>query len=91
MSDALLERIRSVPRYVTCGRVKRVVGLVIEATGVDAATGRPVAVILVADDNGMIHGAWSQNNRVFGARTAVVDPAVETPCAEGPPPPAACG
>ena len=66
-------------------------GSIARATGVDAATGRPVAVILVADDDGAIHGAWSQNNRVFGARTAVVDPAVESPCAEDLPPPAACG
>ncbi len=66
-------------------------GSIARATGVDAATGRPVAVILVAADDGAIHGAWSQNNRVFGARTAVVDPAVESPCAEDLPPPAACG
>lgn len=39
MTDATLERIRSVPRFVTCGRVKRVVGLVMEATGVEAAVG----------------------------------------------------
>lgn len=39
MDDFVLERIRSVPRYITCGRVKRVVGLVMEATGVEAAVG----------------------------------------------------
>ncbi|MBT8488852.1 MAG: hypothetical protein KJO65_08540, partial [Gemmatimonadetes bacterium] len=39
MVDAVVDRIRSVPRYVTCGRVKRIVGLVIEATGVEAAVG----------------------------------------------------
>ena len=39
MSEPAFQRIRKVPRYLTCGRVKRVVGLVIEATGVDAAVG----------------------------------------------------
>lgn len=39
MTELALERIRRVPRYLTCGRVKRVVGLVIEATGVEAAVG----------------------------------------------------
>jgi len=39
MVETLVERVRSVPRYVTCGRVRRIVGLVIEATGVDAAVG----------------------------------------------------
>ncbi len=40
MADAAtLERIQAVPRFVTCGRVRRVVGLVMEATGVEAAVG----------------------------------------------------
>lgn len=39
MNEAVLERVRSIPRYLTCGRVKRVVGLVMEATGVEAAVG----------------------------------------------------
>ncbi len=39
MAEALLDRVRTVPRFVTCGRVKRIVGLVIEATGLDAAVG----------------------------------------------------
>lgn len=39
MNEAVLDRVRALPRYLTCGRVKRVVGLVMEATGVEAAVG----------------------------------------------------
>ncbi|MEQ1856612.1 MAG: FliI/YscN family ATPase [Longimicrobiales bacterium] len=39
MPELLMERVRDVPRFVVCGRVQRVAGLVIEATGVDAAVG----------------------------------------------------
>lgn len=39
MSDPMLEKLRAVPRMVTYGRVSRVVGLLVEATGVDAAVG----------------------------------------------------
>ncbi len=39
MIETLTERIRTVPRYVVCGRVTRVVGLVIEAQGIEAAIG----------------------------------------------------
>jgi len=39
MRDVDAGRIGTVPRYVVCGRVKRIVGLVIEAAGVDAAVG----------------------------------------------------
>ena len=65
-------------------------GSIARATGVDP-TGRPVAVTLVADDDGTIRGEWSQDGRELSARTAVEDPAVESPCAEDLSRPAACG
>ena len=39
MAEALLERVRSVPRFAQYGRATRVVGLVIEAVGLDVAKG----------------------------------------------------
>lgn len=39
MIESALERLEDVPRFLTCGRVQRVVGLVLEATGVQAAVG----------------------------------------------------
>jgi FliI/YscN family ATPase len=39
MTETLIQRMRAVPRYVVCGRVTRVVGLVIEASGIEAAIG----------------------------------------------------
>jgi flagellum-specific ATP synthase len=37
--EAPLERIEALPRYVSCGRVTRIVGLVLEASGLEAAVG----------------------------------------------------
>jgi len=39
MHELAFDQIREVPRFLTCGRVKRVVGLVVEASGVEAAVG----------------------------------------------------
>ncbi|MGH7504328.1 MAG: EscN/YscN/HrcN family type III secretion system ATPase, partial [Longimicrobiales bacterium] len=39
MIDVMASRIASVPRFVAFGRTTRVVGLVVEATGMDVALG----------------------------------------------------
>ena len=39
MAEALIQRLTDVPRFATFGRVKRVVGLVIEASGLDVGLG----------------------------------------------------
>ena len=67
-------------------------GAIARATGVDTLDGRPSAFIFVADEDGSIQAVWSENNSIFGARTAVVDPDVtSTPCSETPPEPQFCG
>lgn len=67
-------------------------GAIARATGEDEQ-GRPSAFVFVADENGTIQAAVSINSRLFGARTAVVDPTLTTtPCSsDAPPAPVACG
>ncbi len=68
-------------------------GRIARATGVDVAQDdRPSAFIFVVDEDETIQAVWSENGRVFGARTAVVDPDVtSSPCSETPPEPQYCG
>jgi outer membrane protein OmpA-like peptidoglycan-associated protein len=68
-------------------------GRIARAIGVDPARNdRPSAFILVADEDGTIQAAWSENQAAFKARTAVVDPDVTTsPCSASPPEPEFCG
>ncbi|NNF64799.1 MAG: OmpA family protein [Acidimicrobiia bacterium] len=47
---------------------------------------------MVADEDGTIQAAVSENGSIFGARTAVVEPELtSTPCSEEPPAPVICG
>ena len=50
MVETLLERVRKVPRFAQYGRATRVVGLVIEAVGVDVAMGELCEVRSLAHD-----------------------------------------
>ncbi len=67
-------------------------GPIARATGVDPARNdRPSAFIFVADEDGSIQAVMSENNSLFNARTAVVDPDVtSTPCSDAPPEPQFC-
>ena len=67
-------------------------GAIARATGIDTKDGRPSAFILVADEDGTIHGLWSRNRGRFAARIAIDDPELtSSPCSEAPPEPRACG
>lgn len=68
-------------------------GRIARVTGFDPARNdRPSALLFVADEDGSIQAVWSENNSVFGARTAVVDPDLtSSPCSEAPPEPQFCG
>ena len=55
MPELLVEGIRRVPRFVVCGRVQRVAGLVIEATGVEAAVG-DICRIQTLDGGSVVDG-----------------------------------
>ncbi len=68
-------------------------GAIARATGVDTRNEHPSAFILVADEDGTIHGLWSRNRGRFGARVAVTDPDLTSaPCTQEPPPEIkACG
>lgn len=59
MSDPMLSRLREIPRLVTYGRVTRVVGLVVEATGVEAAVGDLCRIA-------PLRGPWSVEGEVVG-------------------------
>ena len=65
-------------------------GSIARMTGAEP-NGRLVFLILVAGEGGVLNGVTSPNGRAFGARTAVTDAAVETPCVEDTPVVAACG
>ncbi len=54
MLDALLERAASAPRFDHFGRVTRVVGLVIEATGIDVGVGELCRVTSLTDDRSVL-------------------------------------
>jgi outer membrane protein OmpA-like peptidoglycan-associated protein len=68
-------------------------GRIARATGIDPARNdRPSAFIFVADEDDSIQAVWSENNAVFGARSAVIDPDVtSSPCSAAPPEPQFCG
>jgi flagellum-specific ATP synthase len=55
MTEPAFDRIREVPRFLTCGRVKRVVGLVIEASGIEAAVG-DICRVCALDGRGEVDG-----------------------------------
>jgi FliI/YscN family ATPase len=54
MHEALLARVPSASRFDRFGRVTRVVGLVIEATGVDVSVGELCRVTSLADDRSVL-------------------------------------
>lgn len=54
MPDTLIRRIADVPRLARHGRVTRVVGLVIEATGLDVALGELCRVSSFGDDHSVL-------------------------------------
>ena len=54
MPDALLHRLADVPRFARYGRVTRVVGLVIEAAGLDVGLGELCRVTSLADDRSVL-------------------------------------
>lgn len=54
MLESLLERVANTPRFDRYGRVTRVVGLVIEATGVDVAVGELCRVTSMTDDRSIL-------------------------------------
>ncbi len=54
MPETLVRRIADVPRLVRHGRVTRVVGLVIEATGLDVALGELCRVSSFSDDHSVL-------------------------------------
>lgn len=54
MLDTLIDRLAEVPRFITYGRTTRVVGLVIEATGVDAALGELCRVTALRGDHSVL-------------------------------------
>src|SRR5918997_5262159 len=54
MSEALIQRIGDVPRFATYGRVNRVVGLVVEASGVDVGLGELCRVTSLTDERSIL-------------------------------------
>ena len=54
MLDALLSRVADTPRFDRYGRVTRVVGLVIEATGLDVGVGELCRVTSLTDDRSVL-------------------------------------
>jgi len=69
-----------------------VTGAIARLSGASLVNGRPSAMLLVADEDGTIHGALSRNGGVFGARTAVEVPEPAEPCdIEAAPEPSVCG
>lgn len=68
-------------------------GRIARANGIDVRNDRTTALIMVADDDDAIQAVMSVNRGRFGARTAVVDPGIETPpcAAEAQPEPKFCG
>lgn len=51
MVDALIEKARDIPRFTRYGRVTRVVGLVIEASGLDTGVGELCRIQSLTDDH----------------------------------------
>lgn len=54
MIESLLERVQDVSRFATYGRATRVVGLVIEASGLDVALGELCRVSSLSDDSSVL-------------------------------------
>ncbi len=54
MLEALLDRVANTPRFDRYGRVTRVVGLVIEATGLDVGVGELCRVTSLTDDRSIL-------------------------------------
>ncbi len=66
-------------------------GHIAKMTGIDSRE-RPVALIVVADENGVLRAGVSENNSIFGARITVDVPNLEAPtCARPPKETRACG
>ncbi|HEX7239887.1 MAG TPA: FliI/YscN family ATPase, partial [Longimicrobiaceae bacterium] len=53
-ADTLIRRIADVPRFAHYGRVTRVVGLVIEATGIEAGLGELCRITSLRDDHSVL-------------------------------------
>lgn len=54
MLDGMLERVTAVPRFDRFGRVTRVVGLVVEATGLDVGVGELCRITSLAEDRSVL-------------------------------------
>jgi FliI/YscN family ATPase len=54
MSETLLERVAATPRFARYGRVTRVVGLVIEAAGLDTGVGELCRISSLSDDHSVL-------------------------------------